>query len=44
MIVEWLVGEENTVFLNTQALSSGIYVVEIVGDSGEKISRKFVKQ
>jgi len=44
MIVEWLVGEENTVLLETQALTPGVFILEIVGDNGEKISRKFVKQ
>ena len=42
--VLWILGENNTLLLETHQLHSGAYLVQIKTETGETVSRKFIKQ
>ena len=44
IIVEYLGGEENTIYLDINSLQPGVYFIEAIAADGSRATRKFVKQ
>jgi hypothetical protein len=42
--VNWLAGEEHTIVLETNGLSTGVHYVEVLTTDGQRVQGKFIKR